>query len=156
MFLGVVPVGHEVVVSLGAVVLVKVVQLYDVYYVVGISRVRGIAARLQAFSPTAVVGGGELEEHGIALVVAQELAVVLVALLGVVVSPEALAYGVIVHVDGASFPSMAFYAEVVVAHRGKAALSRAALEKALGQGYARGYAVALHLLYRQVLKLADV
>ena len=51
---------------------------------------------------------------------------------------------------------MAFYAEVVVAHRGKTALPCAALEKALCQGYARGYAVALHLLYCQVLKLVDI
>lgn len=51
---------------------------------------------------------------------------------------------------------MAFYAEVVVAQRGKTALPGAALEKALCQGDACGYAVALHLLYCQVLKLADI
>jgi len=90
------------------------------------------------------------------LVVAQKLAVVFIALLGVVVGAETFAHGIVVGVDGTPWPSMAFYAEVVVAHRGKAALPSAALEESLGQGYARRDAVALHLLYGQVLKLVDI
>ena len=81
---------------------------------------------------------------------------VFIALLGVVVGAETLAYGIVVGVDGASRPSMAFYAEMVVAHRGKAALSGAALKKALRQRDARWYAIALHLLYCQILKLVDI
>ena len=81
---------------------------------------------------------------------------VLEAFAGRVVCPETFVLGIVVMVHGPSLPSVALYAEVVVAFPCQLAQPCSALEESLCQGDACRYAVFEHLLYGKVLILVDV
>lgn len=96
-------------------------------------RIGSIACRFQSPRPTTVVISVEVEEPTVASSATKELAVVFVALLGIVVGTEAFAESVVVMVDGTSAPPVALYTEVVVALSGKLAIAGGTLQKSLGK-----------------------
>ena len=63
---------------------------------------------------------------------------------------------IIVVANGIARPACTLYAEVVVARRGEATLSRLALEQALRERDACRYAMASLLLYGYVLIFVDI
>ena len=71
----------------------------------------------------------------------------------IVVGSETFAGSIIVVVHFPSLPSVAFYAEMIVAPQGKVALSGTALKQTLCQSDACWYVVAQHLLYGEVFVL---
>ena len=87
---------HKLVVSLRLVVLMQLVKFDDLDELVGVLWVGGIAALFQTSRPTLVVAGAEVEETGIARLASQELAVVLVALLGIAIYTEAFSTSVVI------------------------------------------------------------
>lgn len=72
------------------------------------------------------------------------------------IAAEALLQLIVVVADGVARPTGALNAKVVVARRGKAALSCLALEQTLRQRDARRYAVAPLLFYGYVLIFVDI
>ena len=123
---------------------------------VGVLGVGGVPARLEALRPAFVVGRLQLKQACVP-VPKQELAVVFVALLGVVVDAEALSLLVVVVVGALACPGgVALDAKVVVGPLGQLAHAVAALQDALRQGDARRDAVLLHLRHRLGLPSRDV
>ena len=149
-------VGHELVVAVGAVILIQFVQLYQVDQLRGIRGIGSIAGRLQSPGPAFIVGQRQLEKACIALVLNEELAMVLETFLRIGVCPETFIAGIVVEIDGAPLPSVAFDAEMVVPLCGKTAPSRPTLEDSLRQRYTGRYLIAQHLLDGQVAILVNI
>ena len=147
---------HELVIASCVVVLIEFVKLYDVNKPLGIMRIGSIACRFQSPRPTTVVISVEVEEPTVASSATKELAVVFVALLGIVVGTEALAESVVVMVDGTSAPPVALYTEVVVALSGKLAIAGGTLQKSLGKSDAGWHTILKHFLDGKVFILIDI
>ena len=140
----------------GHVEQVQVVLFNEGDEAVGVLGVGGVAAGLQSLRPTFVIRQFEVKQPRVPIP-QQELAVVVVAVFGVVVHPEAFALGVVVMVGALSGPGrVALDAKVVVGFLGQLTHAVPTLQDALGQGDARGDAVTLHLLNGFVLPLLDV
>ena len=99
---------------------------------VGIGRVRGVSASLEAFCPPFVIGWIQVKQPGVS-VSEQELAVVLVTVLGILVHAETLAFLVVVVVRSSARPSrVAFDAKVVVGPLCQLTYAIATFQDALG------------------------
>ena len=123
--------GYEAVVGSGPVIFVKTVKFYNLRQLRGILRIGGIATLLQSACPTAVVGALQTEEACIARLRGKKTAMVLVTLAGIVVGTEAFACSVVVVISALASPSVALYAEMVVALTRKVAPSSRTLKQAL-------------------------
>ena len=132
---------HEAVVALCLVVVEELVELDNLYQLVGILRIGGIAAGLQSSRPTLVVGLRELEQSGIAWLSCKKLAMVFVAVSCVTVYSEAFAPGIVVMILCRTGPVVAFDAEVVVALPHEVAPSGSTLKESLCKGDAGRNAV---------------
>ena len=132
---------HEAVVALCLVVIEELVEFDDLYQLVGILRIGGIAAGLQSSRPTLVVGLRELEQAGVAWLVGKKLAMIFIAASCVAVYSEAFASGIVVMILCRTGPVMAFDAEVVVALAYEVASAGCALKESLCKGDAGRYAV---------------
>ena len=123
---------------------------------VGISRIRGVPAGLQALRPSLVIGGLQFKQPSVS-VPQQEVAVVFVAVLRVIVHTKAFAFLVVVVVGALASPRrMTLDAEVVVGPLRKPTDPVAAFQDSLGQRDARGDAVLLHLAHSFILPLFNV
>ena len=69
---------HKAVDGLRLIVFVELVELDDLYQLVGILRISGIAGSLQTARPALVIGGLQAEQAAIALTLDQEAGVILV------------------------------------------------------------------------------
>jgi hypothetical protein len=135
---------------------VKVVAVDQGDQSVGIGRVGGVTASLEAFCPPFVIGWIQVKQPGVS-VPEQEMAVVLVTVLGILVHAETLSFLVVVVVGSSARPSrVAFDAKVVVGPLCQLTHPVATFQNALGQGDAGRDAIALHLHHRFVLPLLDV
>ena len=132
---------HEAVVALCLVVVEELVELDNLYQLVGILRIGGIAAGLQSSRPTLVVGLRELEQSGIAWLSCKKLAMVFIAVSCVTVYSEAFAPGIVVMILCRTGPVVAFDAEVVVALPHEVAPAGSTLKESLCKGDAGRYAV---------------
>ena len=119
----------------------ELVEFDDLYQLVGILRIGGIAASLQSSCQTLIVGLRELEQSGIAWLSCKKLAMVFIAVSCVTVYSEAFASGIVVMILCRTDPVMAFDAEVVVALAYEVASAGCALKESLCKGDAGRYAV---------------
>ena len=148
--------GHELVVTLGLVVLVKFIEFDDAYQLGGIAWIGGIAGSLQTVCPSLIVGDGEIEKTAVSFAVAQELAMVLKTLECIIVGAETFLRKVIVVIDRATRPSMTFDAEMVVSPASQFTGTRTAFKDALSKRNTCRHTIADHFLNGQILILVDI
>ena len=129
--------------------------LYYIDEFFGIFGVGGIAAFLERLRPALIVGDSEGIEWLIAFAL-QKKRMVVIRLRRRGIAAKTFLQFIVVVANGVARPAGALNAKVVVARRGKAALSCLALEQALRQRDARRYAVAPLLFYGYVLIFVDI
>ena len=117
-----------------AVVLVEVIKFYNAYQSVGILRVGGISGLLQSACPTLVVSNFQPEKKSISCTRTQELGMVLIRILGMPVSTEALIATVIVMAHRTPVPrTAALNSEMVVRFPCQSTPSRPRLQESLSK-----------------------
>ena len=122
----------------------------------GVGWAGGVTAAFQSAGPTLVVVNFQLKQRLVALA-QQEEAVVFEAVSGIVVHPEALAFGIIVVIRAAAFPILvALDAKMVVGLSAQLAFARPTFKQSLCQRDAGRNAVQGHLAHSLIFPFVDV
>ena len=94
----------------------EIIILYEFYQFAGICRIRCISGLLQPICPRLIVCNLVVEKESISLTVTQEIRMVTERILGIIILPETLSFGIIIMINPATLPSIvAFDSEMVIA-----------------------------------------
>ena len=106
--------------------------------------------------PSFVIRDGEREQLTVSLVLSQELTMVLITLLCIIISTEALLFGIIILMNRPTCPSVTLNTEMVIPFLHQFTVSSTAFQDSLRQCDTGWNLVTQHLLDRHVAILVDI